>query len=64
MGENQADPIHTKYENSSHNCLQEMLKVWYESTTDPSWQMIIDALEKMKETRVIESIKEECLISV
>ena len=40
-----------------------MLKVWYDSTIDPSWQMIIHALEEMEETRVIKSIKEECLVS-
>ena len=45
----------------SHECLQAMLNLWYKSPTDHSWQVIIDALEEMKERRVIESIEDKCL---
>ena len=44
-----------------HSCLQRMLTVWYDSTTDHSWQMIIDALTDMEKISVVESIEKECL---
>ena len=46
------------------NCtsLQKMLKIWYRSTDANSrnWQTIVDALTKMKEYQVIDSIEKEC----
>ena len=61
VGKSNADIIKaTHYGGGSHSCLQTVLIIWYESTTNHSWQIIIDALRQMDETRVIESIKEEC----
>ena len=44
-----------------HSALQRMLVAWYNSTTDHSWQVIIDALTNMDELSVIEAIEKECL---
>ena len=57
VGKSNADIIKATH---SHSCLQRVLVTWYESTTNHSWQIIVDALTQMDETRVIESIKEEC----
>ena len=65
VGKSNADIIEKNYfGGGSHSCLQRVLMTWYDSTTNHSWQTIIDALRQMDETRVIESIENECLISV
>ena len=61
VGKSSADIISaTHFGGGSHSCLQRMLATWYESTVNHSWQMIVDALKEMDETRVIESIEECC----
>ena len=50
----------TYFGGGTHSCLQDMLSTWYDSTVDRSWQMIVDALNEMKQIRVVESIKECC----
>ena len=65
VGKNSANFIKgTHYGDGSHSCLQRVLVTWYESTANHSWQIIVDALRQMDETHVIESIENECLISV
>ena len=44
-----------------HACLERLLSTWWDTTIDHDWQTIVDALKKMNETRVIESIEEKCL---
>ena len=62
IGQNETEIIKTKYfGGGTHSCLQKMLVTWQQSTTDPDWQMIIDALEKMKEFSLIDSIESYCL---
>ena len=61
---NKADVIRAKYfQGGNPACLQKMLTHWYKSTTstDRSWQVIIDALTKMDQFPVIESIEKDCL---
>ena len=45
----------------THECLQKILNVWHRSTTNHSWQMITNALTKIEEFRVIDSIEDKCL---
>ena len=42
-------------------CLQDMLNVWFNSTTDRNWQVITNALTEIKAFPVIDSIEDECL---
>ena len=57
-----AEVIRAKYFGGGcHSCLQRMLLVWYNSNTDHSWEVIIDALTDMEKLSVVESIKKECL---
>ena len=42
-------------------CLQKMLHVWYDSTTDHNWQVITNALTEIEAYPVIDSIEDECL---
>ena len=64
VGENDAKSIAAKHCGGGyHFALQEMLKAWYESTVDRSWQMIIIALNELERNDVIESIEEECKIT-
>ena len=64
VGENDAKSIEAKHCGGGyHFALQEMLKAWYDSTVDHSWQMIIEALDGQKWIAVIESIEEECKIT-
>ena len=61
VGKSNADTIKaTYYGGGSDSCLQRVLKTWYESTTNHSWQIIIGALRQMDEIHVIESIEKEC----
>ena len=61
VGKNDAEIIRTTYfGGGNHSCLQRMLVAWYDSTADHSWQMIVDALQEMKEIRVIESVEKHC----
>ena len=62
VGEAKARVIHARYYGGgTHSCLQRLLDVWYRSTIDHSWQMIIDALTEMDKFPVIESIEKYCL---
>ena len=62
IGKVNADSIESdRFGGGNQSCLQSMLRIWYDSTTDHSWQKIIDALTKMKEFRLIESIEEQYL---
>ena len=62
VGMNDAEKIRANhFGGGNHSCLQRMLLVWYDSTTDHSWQMIIDALTDMDKLSVVESIEKECL---
>jgi len=62
VGTNRAEMIKYKYYGDScHSCLQELLVLWYDSTTDHSWQVIIDALTEIEAFPVIESIEKHCL---
>ena len=59
-----ADNIRATYfGGGTHSCLQRVLVTWYDSTAEHSWQMIVDALNEMKEVRLIESIEEHCKAS-
>ena len=69
VGKKEAD--HIRFTHCGGGCyvaLQRTLTTWFESTTDHSWQTIVDVLEQMDDIEVtefiIKSIKEECLISV
>ena len=65
VGKSSADTIWATYfGGGSHSALQRMLTLWFNSTNDRSWKMIIDALKQMNEYRVIESIEDECQLSV
>ena len=69
VGKREADFIgFTHLGGGCYVALQKALTTWFESTTDHSWQMIVDVLEQMDDTEVtefiIKSIKEKCLISV
>ena len=46
-----------------HSCLHRMLTAWYDSTSDHSWKLIVNALKEMDQVpeRVIEAIEKECL---
>ena len=62
VGQQQANIIKgTCSGGGAHQCLQDMLNVWHQSTTDHSWQTIINALTEIEEFRVIDSIEDECL---
>ena len=62
VGKTKADITSATYfGGGNHACLQKMLGTWYDSSTDRSWQVIIDALKDMDEFPVIESIKSHCL---
>ena len=62
VGEQEADIIEgTCFGGGTHECLQKMLGVWHQSSTDCSWQVITNALTEIKEFRVIDSIEDECL---
>ena len=64
VGKANTEVIRAKYfQGGNHACLQRMLINWYDSTTstDRSWQVIIDALTEMDEFPVIESIEKDCL---
>ena len=52
VGKNDAEIIRTTYFGGGNH--------WYDSTADHSWQMIVDALQEVKEIRVIESIEKHC----
>ena len=61
VGKSNANNIEATHNGGgSHSCLQRVLVTWYDSTTNHSWQMIVDALRQMDETCVIESIEKEC----
>ena len=61
VGESDAKNIEAKHCGGGDSlALQEMLKVWYESTVDCSWQTIINALKELKRNDVIESIENKC----
>ena len=65
VGMSYTNTIRAKYFGGGrHACLQRVLVTWYDSTTDHSWQIIVDALKEMEQFRVIECIENECLISV
>ena len=63
MNKQRADIIRAKNSGGgSHECLQKMLGVWFDdSTTDRNWQVVFNALTKMEEFPVIDSIEDECL---
>ena len=62
VGEAEARDIHTTcFRGENLSCLQRMLVEWYNSTTDHSWQVIIDALSKIYQFSVIDSIEKHCL---
>ena len=62
VGEQEANITMGSYSGGgTHECLQNMLNVWNQSTTDHSWQTIINALTEIKKFRVIDSIEDECL---
>ena len=62
VGKQKADIIKgTCSGGGTHECLQNMLNVWHNSTTDHSWQTIINALTEIEAFRVIDSIEDECL---
>lgn len=64
VGKNTAENIKATYFGGGcHSCLQRVLVTWYDSTAEHGWQMIVDALNEMKEVRVIESIEEHCKAS-
>ena len=64
VGKNNAENIQcTHFGGGNRLALQRMLTLWYNSTIDYSWQMIIDALTDMEEACVIESIRRECQIN-
>ena len=61
VGKGSAENIHHKHTGGgNHLALKRMLVFWDKSTTDLSWQVIVDALKEMDEPQVIESIKKEC----
>ena len=63
IGKTNADNIWSTYFGGGNPvCLQEVLKLWYNSTTDHSWEVIIDVLKKMDERRVIDAIEEKFLM--
>ena len=69
VGTRDADLIKFTHCEGGYNlALQRTINIWYKSTTDHSWQMIVDALEQIDDTDVtifiIKSIKKECLIPV
>ena len=51
----------THFGGGDHSCLERMLVTWYDSSIDHSWQVIVDALKEMDESRVVESIESNCL---
>ena len=62
IGGNKTAIINAKhYGGGSHSCLQETLRTWWSHTTDHDWQVIIDALEKLEEFSLIESIENHFL---
>ena len=62
VGQQKANIIKgTCFGGGTHECLQKMLNVWHQSTTDHSWQTITNALTEIEEFRVIDSIEDECL---
>jgi len=49
LGKSKADIIKSTYGRSgSHECLQKVLGLWFDSTPGHNWQMIIDALTEME----------------
>ena len=63
IGKTKADVIKSKYSGGGDAlCLQGMLKIWFDSTTNPDWETIVDALNRMEEYRaIVESIEKEFL---
>ena len=62
IGKTKADITKSKYSGGGvASCLRDMLNIWFDSTTNPDWETIVDALNRMEEYRVIESIEKECL---
>ena len=62
VGKNDAEVIRADhFGGGCHSALQSMLVAWYDSTTDHSWQVIIDALTNMNQLSVIEAIENDCL---
>ena len=64
VGKPKAEIIRTTYFGGGHHsCLQRMLVTWYDSSTDHSWQVIVNALKELDNipASVIKSIKDHCL---
>lgn len=62
VGKNEADAINRNHGGGGNKeCLEKLLGIWYNSTINHSWAIIVDALDEMSaDQRVIERIKSEC----
>jgi len=59
MDEDLLDEIYTNHE-MDEVCLRDMLETWFKKSVSPTWRAVTDALQKIGESQLAESLYLKC----